>query len=64
MHHDQATHQMAIVQIALPLEDRGEALGAQRSGEAASTAQGDERSGLETRLLMERVVEGGICGAS
>jgi group II intron reverse transcriptase/maturase len=50
---------MAIAQIALPLEDRGEALGAQRSGEAAPTAQGDERSGLETRSLLDRVVEGG-----
>ena len=33
--------------------------GVQRSGEATSTAQGAERSGLETRSLMERVVEGG-----
>ena len=59
MHHDQATHQTAIDQIALPLEDRSEAPGGPRSGEAAPTVQGDERSGLETRSLMERVVAGG-----
>ena len=54
---------MAIDQIELPLETRGEAPTAQRSGEAESTARSPERSGLEAsdemRYLMERVVEGG-----
>jgi group II intron reverse transcriptase/maturase len=54
---------MSIDQIELPLEDRGEAPTAQRSGEATPTADGPERSGLDVRddmsLLMERVVEGG-----
>lgn len=57
MHHDRARHQKSVEQIELPLEDWGEALGAERSGEATSTAQGSERSGLDG--LMERVVEGG-----
>ena len=52
-------HQKFIEQMELPLEDRGEAPTAARSGEAMSTAQGDERSGLDTLALMERVVEGG-----
>ena len=59
MHHDKAVHQKSIEQIELPLEDRGEALNTERSGEAASAAQGDERSGLDARFLMGRVVEGG-----
>jgi RNA-directed DNA polymerase len=57
VHHDKAGHQESVEQIELPLEDRGEAPGAERSGETASTAQGNERSGLGG--LMERVVEGG-----
>ena len=44
------------MQMELPLEDRGEALRAERSGEAGRAAQGKERSGSEHRLLMERVV--------
>jgi len=58
VHHDKATHQKSVDQIELPLEDRGEALSAKRSGEAGSAAQGDERSGLDP-LVMERVIEGG-----
>jgi group II intron reverse transcriptase/maturase len=50
---------MSIDQIELPLEDRGEASGAKRSDEAVSAVQGGERSGLDTRAFMERVVEGG-----
>jgi RNA-directed DNA polymerase len=57
VHHDRAGHQKSVAQIELPLEDRGEAPGSERSGEATSAAQGDERSGLDG--LMERVVEGG-----
>src|SRR4051812_13150691 len=52
-------HQKSVEQIELPLEDRGEAPSAERSGEAASAVQGDERSGLDTHSLMERVLEGG-----
>lgn len=59
MHHDKARHQKSVEQIELPLEGRGEALRAQRSGEAMSAAPGDERSGLDTHQVMERVVEGG-----
>ena len=40
-------HQKSIDQIELPLEDRGEAPSAERSGEATSAAQGAERSGLD-----------------
>ena len=58
MRHDQARHQKSIAQIELPLEDRGEAPSVERSGEAGSATQGDERSGLDP-LVMERVVEGG-----
>jgi group II intron reverse transcriptase/maturase len=49
---------MSIEQIELPLESRGEAPRGERSGEAGSAAQGDERSGLDP-LVMERVIEGG-----
>jgi group II intron reverse transcriptase/maturase len=59
MHHDRARHQTSVDQIELPLEDRGEAPKARRGGEATSAAQGDERSGFDPMLLMERVVEGG-----
>jgi group II intron reverse transcriptase/maturase len=59
MRHDQAVHQKSIVQIELPLEERGEALTAERSGEATSTTRGAERSGLDTLQLMERIIEGG-----
>lgn len=59
MGHDGAGHQKSIAQIELPLEDRGEAPSVERSGEATSTTSGDERSGLDTLRLMERVVEGG-----
>ena len=51
-------HQKAA-QAELPLEGRGEAPRGERSGEAMSAAQGDERSGLDTLALMERIVEGG-----
>jgi RNA-directed DNA polymerase len=46
---------MSIDQIELPLEDRGEAPGGQRSDEATSTAQGPERSGADD--WMSQVVE-------
>lgn len=55
MHHDKARHQKSIEQIELPLEDRGEASRARRSGEAATTADGLERSGADE--LMEQIVE-------
>ena len=58
MRYEQARHQKSIAQIELPLEDRGEAPSVERSGEAGSATQGDERSGLDP-LVMERVVEGG-----
>jgi group II intron reverse transcriptase/maturase len=57
--HDRATHLKSIEQIELPLEDRGAASRAKRSDEAVSATQGDERSGLGTRALIDRVVEGG-----
>jgi len=57
--HDRAAHQKSIEQIELPLEDWGKAPRATRSDEVVSAGQGDERSGLDTRELMERVVEGG-----
>jgi len=59
VYHDRVRHQKSIDQMELPLEDRGEAPTAERSGEAMSTAQGAERSGLDTFALMERVVERG-----
>jgi RNA-directed DNA polymerase len=60
MRHDTAKHQKSIDQIELPLEDRGEAPAAERSGEAASAAQGPEHSGAdEALLLMERIVARG-----
>jgi len=59
VHHDGVKHQKSVEQAELPLEDRDEAPRAKRSGEATSAAQGDERSGLDTLQLMERVVEGG-----
>jgi group II intron reverse transcriptase/maturase len=59
VHHDKARHQKSIRQhidqIELPLEARGEAPRAERSGEATSTAQGLERSGTDD--LMEQIVE-------
>jgi group II intron reverse transcriptase/maturase len=60
VHYDKAGHQASNDQFELPLEDRGEALTAERSGEATSAAQGDEHSGVdETLRLMERIVDGG-----
>ena len=59
MHHGKAAHQKSNDQFELPLEGRGEAPRGERSGEAASAVQGDERSGLDTRSLMDRVLEGG-----
>jgi RNA-directed DNA polymerase len=46
-------------QLGLPLEGRGEAPSVERSGEASTAVQGDERSGTGDALLMERVVERG-----
>ena len=46
------------MQMVLPLEDRGEAPNAERSGEASPAAQGNERSGSGRPIeVMERVVE-------
>jgi RNA-directed DNA polymerase len=59
VHHDRAGHRKSVEQIELPLEGRGEAPRGERSGEATSAAQGNERSGLDTLQLMERIVEGG-----
>ncbi len=47
------------MQMELPLEGRGEAPRAERSGEARPAAQGNERSGIDD--LMERVVERENC---
>lgn len=44
--------------MELPLEDRGEAPTAERSGEAGPTTQGSVRSGLDN-ALMEQVIERG-----
>ena len=44
-------------QLELPLEGRGEAPRISRSGEAPTATQGNERSGTDDALLMERVVE-------
>lgn len=55
MDHDKAMHQMSSEQLELPLAGRGEAPRRRRSGEAASTAQGFERSGDDD--LMSQVVE-------
>jgi RNA-directed DNA polymerase len=55
MRHGKARHQMAIDQMELALEERGEAPTGQRSGEAGPTTQGAGRSGDDD--LMERVVE-------
>jgi RNA-directed DNA polymerase len=44
-------------QLELPLEGRGEASRAERSGEASTAVQGNERSGTDEAHLMERVVE-------
>ncbi len=44
-------------QLELPLEGRGEAPRAERSGEAGRAARGEERSGVGHADLMERVVE-------
>ena len=62
---DEARHQMSdhqnIDQLELPLEGRGEAPRVERSGEAVSAVQGNERSGIDegSLVLMERIVERG-----
>jgi len=50
-----AMHQMSM-QMELPLEGRGEAPRAERSGEAGRAVHGKERSGSEHSQLLERVV--------
>jgi len=45
------------MQMELPLEDRGEAPNAERSGEAGRAARGRARSGIGHEHLMELVVE-------
>lgn len=67
MHHDEAMHQMsnnhlseyASDQFELPLDGKGEALRAERSGEVFSEMCSTERSGNDDHLSMERVVERG-----
>jgi len=56
---DQAVHQMSIEEMELPLTIRGATPTSQRSGEAESAVPGTGSSGLDTPLLMERIVEGG-----
>jgi hypothetical protein len=46
-------------QLELPLEGRGEAPRAERSGEASTATHGNGRSGTDEARLMERVVERG-----
>jgi len=53
---EDATRQKAR-QLELPLEGRGEAPRAERSGEASTAAHGNERSGHDGTHLMERVVD-------
>lgn len=54
MRHGRARHQIAIVQMELALEERGEAPPGQRSGEAGPTTCGTGRSGDDD--LMEQIV--------
>ena len=49
------------MQMELPLEDRGEAPNAERSGEAGRAARGRARSGVGHEHLMELVVGRGNC---
>jgi len=46
-------------QLELPLEGRGETSKQKRSGESSTAVHGNERSGNEAALLMERVIERG-----
>jgi group II intron reverse transcriptase/maturase len=48
-------------QLELPLEDRGEALNVERSGEAGRAARGETRTGIGHERLMELVVDRGNC---
>ncbi|HYS20162.1 MAG TPA: group II intron reverse transcriptase/maturase [Gemmatimonadales bacterium] len=60
MDHETARHQMSNAQLELPLETRGEASSAERSGEARSAVWGNERSGTdELPRVMEQIVERG-----
>ena len=59
MYHDEAAHQRSNEQVERPLEERGDPPTVERSGAATSAAHGNERSGLDTLQLMERIVEGG-----
>ena len=60
--HGETMHQKSVgqysLQMELPLEDRGEAPTAERSGEVVSTTRGNERLGLDD-VLMQQVVERG-----
>lgn len=60
MSRGKAMRQMTM-QMELPLEDRGEAPNAERSGEAGRAARGGARSGVGHEHLMELVVERGNC---
>ena len=60
VHLDRTGHQISVEQMELPLEDRGEAPSAERSGEIVSAMQGDERSGTEGGSgVMEQILERG-----
>ena len=48
-------------QLELPLEDRGEALNVERSGEAGRAVRGETRSAIGHEHLMELVVDRGNC---
>ena len=58
MNLEDATRQKSG-QLELPLEGRGEAPRAERSGEGSTAAHGNECSGTDESNLMERVVERG-----
>jgi group II intron reverse transcriptase/maturase len=58
LHLEMSRRQMSM-QMELLLEGRGEAPRVERSGEAMSAVQGDERSGIDD--LMEQVIERANC---
>ena len=60
MHFDRTGHQTSVEQMELPLEDRGEAPSAERSGEVVAAMSGAERSGSDAHSgLMEQIIERG-----
>ena len=60
MHLDTSGHQTSVEQMELPLEDRGEAPGAERRGEVVAAMDGTERSGSDAHSgLMEQIIARG-----